>query len=165
MQYAKLNKFNSWSQQLFFLSPFFCSHPERLRGGGPEQASDSGPGGGAGLWKLHEQGPAGERLRIQGFQPEQDRRHQVEHRQVGNRGGLEPCCSSHDLSLRLCFTKQKYFKTWLGFKLLKLKQVSWTKAVKDCSRPQLLQSAVVFKQWFQVQNKCNFPSTSQLLLI
>ena len=69
------------------LSLFSSSHPECVQGGGPEQEADSDPGGGAGFRQLHEQGPERQRVRLQGLQPQQDRRHQVQHRQVGHRGG------------------------------------------------------------------------------
>ena len=65
------------------LSPCSFSYPERIQGGGPEQEDDSDPGGGAGLWQLHEQGPERQCLRLQGLQSQQDRWHQVQHRQVG----------------------------------------------------------------------------------
>lgn len=79
------------------LSPFYSSHPECVQGGGPEQEDDSDPGGGAGLRQLHEQGPERQRLRLQGLQSQQDRWHQVQHRQVGQGvGNVRLTCSALD---------------------------------------------------------------------
>ena len=43
-----------------------------LHGGGAEQHTASAPGGGAGLWELHEQRTARECLRVQSLKSQQD---------------------------------------------------------------------------------------------
>lgn len=49
------------------------SSDEGIEGDLTQQEPEAALGGGAGLWKLHEQGPEGERLRLQGVFAQQDR--------------------------------------------------------------------------------------------
>lgn len=58
---------------------FSFSHPCRLQGSAAEQQPPAAAGGGSGLWELYEQGPEGQRLRVQDLQPQQDCRYQVQH--------------------------------------------------------------------------------------
>ena len=58
------------------------SSESRIQGGGAERDAASAPGGGPGFWELHEQRTTRERLWVQSVQPQQDRWHQVQHRQV-----------------------------------------------------------------------------------
>lgn len=62
--------------------PSSPSHPAGLPGADPQQASSTDARGCPGHRQLHEQRAAWERLRVPGGQPQQDCRHQVQHRQV-----------------------------------------------------------------------------------
>lgn len=63
------------SQPLMFLHSFiyFClSSDQGFEGDPTQQEPEAAVGGGAGLWKLHEQGSEGERIRLQGVFAQQD---------------------------------------------------------------------------------------------
>lgn len=59
------------------------SHSSGIQRTHPKQAFEATLGGSSCLWELHEQGPKGKRLWLQSLQPEQNCRHQIQHRQVG----------------------------------------------------------------------------------
>lgn len=61
------------------------SSDQGLQGDFTQQEPEAAAGGGAGPGQLHEQGPEGQRVRLQGVLAQQDRRHQVQHRQVRKR--------------------------------------------------------------------------------
>lgn len=62
---------------------FSClSSDQGVEGDFTQQKPEAAAGGGAGLWKLHEQGSEGERLRLQGVFAQQDRWYQIQYRQV-----------------------------------------------------------------------------------
>lgn len=60
-----------FNQQTVF--SFLRSAPERITAGGSQQEAEPDPGGGPGLWQLHEQRPERERIRLQDLQSQQDR--------------------------------------------------------------------------------------------
>lgn len=58
------------------------SSDEGIEGDLTQQEPEAALGGGAGLWKLYEQGSEGECLRLQGVFAQQDRWYQIQYRQV-----------------------------------------------------------------------------------
>jgi len=65
------------------VSCLFSSHSPGIQRTHPQQTFEATPGGRSGLWQLHEQGPKRKCIWLQSLQPEQNCRHQVQHRQVG----------------------------------------------------------------------------------
>lgn len=72
--------------------PLFSSHSSGIQRTHSQQTFEATPGGGSGLWQLYEQGPKGKCIWLQSLQLEQNCRHQIQHRQVGQKALNELLC-------------------------------------------------------------------------